>query len=125
MMAATVTTSFLLEFNTFCGEFLSNQIWCVLQGLASVAVIYGCLIQRVYQTAFKDINKSYLLTKFSQVGLYLQMMVALMTMVDAYYNFEGDIPHSSIALWAIGSAMIKVNVFFLDFHAYRVEIKEN
>ena len=105
--------TFLQEFQAFMLYIISGDVWNTIEMIASSIVIYVCLQQRVhthiYKSSYQTVNKY--IIKIGQFGLYLQMMISLMTLVDGYDNFHDGQAHTLITLWVFSIALVKTNIW--------------
>lgn len=105
--------SFIVEFNNLFVPLLSSEGWNVLEVLFGILIVIGCLLQRAWMDIFQTSNNiiSYYATKVGQIGLYGQMMMGLMSIVDGYNNFEGNTAHVMIVLWVMASTLVKYGAY--------------
>jgi hypothetical protein len=105
--------TFIQEFQTFMLYIISPDIWNYLEMIASIIVIYVCLQQRVYNHIYKSSTTSIskYIIKVGQFGLYMQMMMALLTLVDGYLNFHDGGAHTLLTLWVLSIGLVKMNVW--------------
>ena len=110
--------TFIQEFNQFMSLYISIEIWNYIEIISSVLVFYGCILQRVHKISFKSNTENFFAAKIGQLGLYGQMMMAIFSMVDGYYNMTYGVAHVMLALWALSSAMIK----YIAYNSSKIDI---
>ena len=105
--------TFIQDVNIFMTTILSIDTWNVIEIIAGFSVFFGCLLQRVNQDIFQTTGniRGNFIVKVGQLGLYGQMMMGLLTIIDGYYNYQNGSSHTMIALWALSSCLVKYSVY--------------
>lgn len=106
---------FLQDFNQFFCAWISYDIWNMIQIISSIILLIGCILQRVHLEGFKSNSMWWYLSKIGQIGLFGQMMMAILAIVDGYYSIQIGHAHVIIALWALSSAMVKYTAYNFSF----------
>lgn len=109
---------FIQELNDFLFLIFNKQTWDIIQIIFAFLVFFGSIQQRVHMDIFKSGSDfiPYSIIKIGQIGLYGQMMLGIITMVDGYTGLLYGYSHPLVALWVISSSFVKFNIYYNIFH---------
>lgn len=108
----------IIEFNRFLEHYTSYDFWNLVEGYFGIGVILSCIMQRSWFEDFSSIKSTqiYSAVKIGQLGLYIQIMMGIVSIIDAYYNEEYHTCHPLMALWCIGITLTKYSIYLRLFN---------
>ncbi len=108
----------IVEANRILEFYISYDFWNLLEAYFGFSVILACVMQRSWYEDFSSIKSTqvYTAVKVGQIGLYIQIMMGVFSIIDSYYTEEMHTCHPLMACWCIGVALTKYSVYLRIFN---------
>lgn len=109
--------TYIILLDNSIGIFLGNiQLFFLVQIILGSIVLYQSIWQRTHQHSFKSSSLQYGMSRFAlkagQLGLYIHMMLSIISMVDGFQNLTQHTtnPHLFVLSMLFGTCLSKMNV---------------
>lgn len=116
--------TFIHQFNDFMLPLFGKEGWQTFEIVSGFLLTLTCIMQRMRVDIYRNDRDTmpWFAKKILQSGLFIQMMIGLLAMVDGYASMMENTVHILFIISCIASIMVKSGVF-LNISSKNVEGK--